>query len=51
MSSPMKKETDDMITLETLIENTLKDRHDGGHIDQKAEALRKALKRDAYFLD
>ena len=50
-TSPLKKEGDECITLEALIESTLKDKLDGGHSEQKVEALRKALKRDAYFLD
>jgi len=37
--------------LEALVETTLKDKLDSGQTEQKVEALRKALKRDAYFLD
>lgn len=48
----MKTEKDEVVTLEGLIENTLRVKNDGGQfLDQKAEALRKILKRDAYFLD
>lgn len=47
----MKGDKEEIMTLESLIEKTLRGRQDGGLLDLKAEALRKALKRDAYFLD
>ena len=53
-TSPMKTDKDEVVlSLEGLIENTLKVKGDNGsyNLDQKAEALRKILKRDAYFLD
>ena len=52
-TSPIKTGNEVVLSLEGLIENTLKvkDEKDGQNLDQKAQALRKILKRDAYFLE
>ena len=47
----MKTENQQVITLENLIENTLKVTNKSENLDKKAETLKKILKRDAYFLE
>lgn len=47
----MKSDKGELLSLEILIEKTLSDKLDHGLLEQKAESLRKSLKRDAYFLE
>lgn len=53
-TSPIKIEKEVVISLENLIENTLKfnaDKDSSQTLENKSEMLRKVLKRDAYFIE